>query len=170
MHRAYRIPAIVFVIFISAIMCAPSRSTLALPPFIPLETRVREADIIIIGDIIKVRNQKLNSASSAAGIRIRSVETLKGDSPGKEFSVSFLVFPGSYEDQLRKPPAKGRYFLFLKKKKVRDAQGKEGVVPVLYRPHPFSYAIHNKENLQRLKQLIALDKIRRSEIEAGSRK
>jgi len=128
----------------------------ALPPYIPLADRLKESDVVIVGDIVKVTLKKLNSTTSAGNIQIRVVRTIKGsntDAP-PEFSVSFLVFPKSLESRLRKPPPVGRHFIFLKKKKVRDKNGKTGIVVVLYRPHPFSYEPYEKESRKKMEALI----------------
>lgn len=127
----------------------------ALPPFIPLETRVRESDLIIVGDIIQVRSRKLNRSSRAASIRIRVEKVLKGKlEDSKELTVSFLVFPNSYESRLREPPPRGRYFIFLIKQKVKDRQGRTGEAVVLYRPEPFSYEPYNSWNIKIMRSLL----------------
>ena len=126
----------------------------ALPPFIPLAQRVKESDVVVVGDISRVRSRHLNAASRAGSIRINVLKTLKGEKPPKTFSVSFLVFPNSWEDRLRKAPPPGRYFIFLKKKMVEDKQGRLGEVLVLYRPHPFSYEPYNKETIKEMNSLL----------------
>lgn len=127
---------------------------LALPPYIPLEKRVEEADIVIVGEVLKVTTSGLNEASRAASMTIRLVEVLKGKRPPAEFSVNFLVFPGSYENQLRKPPKPGKYFLFLTLQKVRDAGGQSAEVVVLFRPHPFSYATMTPGNTRTIQAAV----------------
>ena len=120
----------------------------ALPPFIPLEKRAEEADIVIVGEITRVSTSGLNEASQAASVHIRLVEVLKGKKPPRAFSVNFLIFPDSVESQLRRPPKPGRYILFLNVQKVRDMSGRGGEALVLYRPHPFSYAQFTPANLR----------------------
>lgn len=123
-------------------------SAAALPPFIPLEKRAEEADVVIVGEITRVTTSGLNEVSRAASVRVRVLEVLKGKKPAGEFSVNFIIFPDSVESQLRKPPQPGKYFLFLNIQKVRDVSGRGGEALVLYRPHPFSYAQFTPANLR----------------------
>lgn len=127
----------------------------ALPPFIPLETRVRESDLIIVGEIVRVQSRKLNESSRAASIRIRVEKILKGKlNHTGELTVSFLVFPNSYESRLRRPPPRGRYFIFLIKQQVKDRRGRMGEAIVLYRPEPFSYEPYNAWNIKIMRSLV----------------
>ena len=127
----------------------------ALPPFIPLETRTREADVVIVGEVVEVLSHRTGETTRAAMIRVLVMEELKGRVGLPQLTVHFVVFPGSYENHLRSPPARGKYFLFLQKEEVKDAAGKAGMAFVLYRPHPFSFAPVTAEN--------------RSKVEAGLR-
>ncbi len=131
-----------------ALLGLAMESALALPPMIPLEKRAEEAEVVIVGQILSVSTISVNEASQAAAIRIRLVELLKGSRPPQEFTVNFLIFPESVENQLRKPPAPGKYILFLNRHRARGSSGASGEALVLYRPHPFSYAQFNPANLR----------------------
>ena len=126
----------------------------ALPPPISMAVRVKEADIVILGTITRVSSRPLNSETRAADIRVRLDRVIKGEKPPADFSVAFIVFPGSWEDRLRGPPRPGIYYLFLQKVRVRDSKGKIGSAIVLYRPHPYSYEPYDEQNRKEMNRII----------------
>lgn len=136
-----------FLSVLGLLFCTARGSDLKLPPFVPISQRTLQSDVVVLADISNIRVRELNQNSLSVNLRVNVAETFKG-SVDKEFSLSFLVFPHTLENNLREAPAEGRYIVFLQRKKVEDA---EGEALVLYWPHPFAFTKPTPEYLEQIR-------------------
>lgn len=121
----------------------------ALPPFISLQDRLRDSDIVIDCNITNndVRNYVPGIAIVSSHIKVN--EIIKG-SIEKEFSLTFFIFPNDLEQRLREAPRPERYYIFLKRKQTSDANGNKGTALVLYDPEPFAFSLVTEETKKEL--------------------
>jgi len=123
----------------------------AFPPFVPVEDRVKESAVVLIGNVTKVETHRHVGRNKIVRVRMIVQETLKGTVPKKSFGLTFLVFPENEESHLIKPPRKGKYLFFLIWKKVIDSKGRTGYTLVLYEPRVYSYLEATEDNIRKIK-------------------
>ena len=124
----------------------------ALPPWIPLETRVREADVVLIGRVLRASSGNLSGSTRTGSLRIEARTLLKGRLDHDPVHVSFLSFEGISDGFLGELPRVGETFIFfLNRRRVTDAGGRPGTALVLYRPQTFALVTLNAENERKVR-------------------
>ena len=140
-----------FLILFIVFFCVFGDAVHPFPPPIPLEERAGDADIVLIGNIVRVTARKHAVQNRIITLRIRVTETLKGRPSAPEFSLTFLIFPRTEESHLVAPPQRGPHIIFLTRKKVRDSRGRIGETIVLYEPRVYALVRATEENLRRIR-------------------
>jgi len=138
-------------VFLAIILIIFSTGMLyALPPWVPLEQRTADSDLVVAAKVDRISVRPLNAGSSSVSARLTVTDFLKGQYDSREFYITFLIFPQSMENHLREPPPEGSFIFFLKKVTVTDASGRQGQTLVLYHPLPFSYVDDTPENRSKI--------------------
>ncbi|MEQ9367355.1 MAG: hypothetical protein RIF32_24195 [Leptospirales bacterium] len=134
----------------------------ALPPMPSMESRFAAADVVVLAHLKDTERRKFNDISENVSLRVVVETVIKNrDAEGEavvvpaEFHLAFLVFPQTFEKHLRRPVGDGRYFVFLTRKVVVDADGQSGEVLVLTEPRPFAFLPYADSTLQALESLAA---------------
>lgn len=133
------------------LLIIPLVSAEAYPPFIPLDERYSSSAVVLIARVTVVSQKRHAVGNLLTTLRIEVDETLKGNPPPSVFHLTFITFPRSEEGQLIRPPAKGRYIIFLEEKKVKDARGKTGRALVLYEPRVYALELATEAGIRKLK-------------------
>lgn len=134
----------------------------ALPPMLPVAARFAEADVVILASIQDTQRRKFNDISENVSLRVKVEKVYKNEGEANhsiavpaDFHMAFLVFPETFEKHLRRPVGDGRYFLFLNRKEVIDANGEKGEVLVLSEPRPFAFLPYTEFALREVENLAA---------------
>ena len=115
----------------------------ALPPYINIQERTRESDVVVEGRIEKIQKVEASKDVYTALLTIQVLKVYKGKSPAK-IMLKMRIVPESWGRDLREPPpVKKTYFFFLQKSKKRDGE-KAKFSP--YDPTPFSFAEATEKN------------------------
>ena len=123
----------------------------ALPPMEPPLDRAKKSTLILHAEIKRSQEERLNSVAHSVqlGIEVRGVLKTPTNFDARRIqSLSFLVFPQSFESGLREPPGPGEWIIFLNIRTI-DTGERKVLVPVLYDPpvfafHPYDAALAEK--------------------------
>lgn len=144
-----------FALGLAACGLAAPAALSALPPWISLEERTRNSDLVLVGEVQQAGAENFTNHARRGEIRIRRLKTLKGRLEREFLNVSFLMAEGMSEGKIGDVPERGTYLVFLKRQQVRDAAGHTGTALVLYRPHLFAFAEYSAENEAKVKAAAA---------------
>ena len=142
-------------ILIAALAVVLTAALEAAPPFISVQDRVKESDVILLGRIKAVKRERRNKFSYRAVLFIDVKETYKGKVP-KEIQVELIIEPDGYGGYLREPPTPSTYIFFLNRARIksRDLAGK-ALTP--YDPQMFCFLEPTDDNVMEV-QLYLFDK------------
>ena len=131
------------------------------PAFIPLEDRLKESKLTLVGNIRQIRIGEHARGNKIVTLQIEVREVLKGKLTGGEssrvFHLTYLIFPRSDESHLIKPPEKGEHIFFLNRKRVVDAKGRVGYAIVLFEPRVYAIETVTGVDLEKLRARASLE-------------
>jgi hypothetical protein len=109
----------------------------ALPPFISIEERVKECDLIVVGDVRVIRQRNLFEDTKTATLIVEKIKILKNTyklNIPDVFYIYINIYPETFENKLKFIPENGKYILFLDPK----TNNNDVVVYKLYKEEPFA--------------------------------
>jgi len=109
----------------------------ALPSFISIEERVKECDLIVVGDVRVIRQRNLFEDTKTATLIVEKIKILKNSyklNIPDVFYIYINIYPETFENKLKFIPEDGKYILFLDPKTSNN----DVVVYKLYKEEPFA--------------------------------
>jgi len=109
----------------------------ALPPFISIEERVKECDLIVVGEVKVIRQRNLFEDTKTATLVVEKKRILKNTyklNIPDVFYIYINIYPETFENKLKFIPEDGKYILFLDPKTSNN----DVVVYKLYKEEPFA--------------------------------
>ena len=121
----------------------------ALPPFIPIEERVKECDLIVVGNIKIIRQRNLFEDTKTATLVVEKIKILKNNymlNIPDVFYIYINIYPETFENKLKFLPEDGKYIIFLEPKKVNQ----DVIVYKLYKEEPFALEPWTKQKEEKI--------------------
>lgn len=125
------------VLFLSFLLLPLALFAVPTPP--SLEELVISSDYIARAKLTSIKENKLNKGTLIVSASAEMIKVYKGgEKLKKQLNLKFIVLPELYGKWFKATPQEGEYMLFFVNKKIKDKNGKETSMVVLYEPHPFA--------------------------------
>ncbi len=122
---------------------------LSLPPFIPIEERIEESSLIIVGQIEIIKQRQLFQEIQHITLFIKRFRILKNITNAyipEEFYLYVNIYPETFENKLKFVPEEQIYIIFLEPQ-LKD---NEIIIYRLYKEEPFALEPWTKEKEEKI--------------------
>lgn len=114
-----------------------NNSIFSLPPYISIEERVKESNLILVGDITILKERSLFQDTKMVTLIVKKEKILKNAlnlNISDTFFIYLNIYPETFENKLKFVPEEGKYIIFLDP----VVKNQEIVIFKLYKEEPFA--------------------------------